>query len=148
VPTYDTGAWSLYSRGSSTHESDLNYHELLRDFLAQLCQRTAAVEYCSAADHFTADLAIPPAIQVLPATLKPKQAGRLRFTLSKISRVSLTVARGSKTVARLYPGTLARGTKSLSWLVPKQTGSYTVTVNATDLAGNAGSATGTVTVAR
>ena len=65
-----------------------------------------------------------------------------------ISRVSVTVLRGSRTVARLYPGTLAHGTKSLNWLAPKQTGTYTVTVNATDLAGNAGSATGTVTVAR
>ena len=33
VPTFDTGAWSLYSRGSSQHESDLGYHKLLRDFL-------------------------------------------------------------------------------------------------------------------
>ena len=33
VPTFDTGAWSLYSRGSSQHESDLGYHTLLRDFL-------------------------------------------------------------------------------------------------------------------
>jgi D-glucuronyl C5-epimerase C-terminus len=148
VPTYDTGAWSLYSRGSSTHESDLGYHELLRDFLVQLCQRTAAVEYCGAADRFTADLAIPPAIQVLPVTLEPKQSGKLRFTLSKISRVSVTIARGSRTVATLYPGTLAHGTKALRWAVPKQTGTYTVTVDATDLAGNAGSATGTVTVAR
>src|SRR3954452_23645600 len=50
VPTFDTGAWSLYSRGSSTHESDLSYHTLLRDFLVQLCSRTAAVEYCGASD--------------------------------------------------------------------------------------------------
>ena len=28
VPNYDTGAWSLYSRGSSEHESDLSYHQL------------------------------------------------------------------------------------------------------------------------
>ncbi len=148
MPTYDTGAWSLYSRGSSTHESDLNYHELLRDFLVQLCQRTAAVEYCGAAQHFTAYLSIPPAIQVLPATLKPNRTGKLRFTLSKISRISVTVARGTKTVATLNVGTLAHGTKSLAWRAPKQTGSYTLTVRATDLAGNPGSATGTVTVAR
>ena len=50
--------------------------------------------------------------------------------------------------ATLSPGTLGHGTKSLAWRVPKQTGSYTVTVGATDLAGNPGSATGTVTVAR
>ena len=43
VPTFDTGAWSLYSRGSSQHESDLGYHKLLRDFLTQLCKRTATV---------------------------------------------------------------------------------------------------------
>lgn len=148
VPAYDTGAWSLYSRGSSSHESDLGYHELLRDFLAQLCQRTAAVEYCGAAQHFTAYLAIPPAIQVLPATLKPNRAGKLRFTLSKISRVGVTIARGAKPVATLSPGTLGHGTKSLAWRAPKRTGDYTVTIQATDLAGNAGSATGTVAVAR
>src|SRR3954465_8908816 len=41
VPGFDTGAWSLYSRGSSSRESDLSYHSLLRDFLVQLCSRTA-----------------------------------------------------------------------------------------------------------
>jgi D-glucuronyl C5-epimerase C-terminus len=148
VPAYDTGAWSLYSRGSSDHESDLHYHELLRDFLVQLCQRTATVEYCGAAQHFTAYLSIPPAIQVLPGTVKPNRTGRLRFRLSKISRVSVTVARGTKTVATLNVGTLAHGTKSLAWRAPKKTGDYTVTVRATDLAGNPGSATGTIDVAR
>jgi hypothetical protein len=143
VPTYDTGAWSLYSRGSSTHESDLNYHVLLRDFLAQLCARTAAVEYCGAAQHFTAYLAIPPAIQVLPRTLRPNRVGNLRFTLSKISRVTVTVS--GRTV---FSGTLAHGTKSLRWRAPKRTGDYAVTVDATDLAGNAGTASGTVTVAK
>ncbi len=53
TPTFDTGAWSLYSRGSQTVESDLGYHTLLRDFLVQLCKRTTAVEYCGAAQHFT-----------------------------------------------------------------------------------------------
>jgi hypothetical protein len=148
VPTYDTGAWSLYSRGSSSHESDLGYHELLRDFLEQLCARTAAVQYCGAAEHFTAYLSIPPAIQVLPVRLKPKRVGRLRFKLSKISRVTVTVSRGTTRVATVFSGTLAHGTKSLRWRTPKRTGDYTVTVDATDLAGNAGSATGTVTVAR
>ena len=143
VPAYDTGAWSLYSRGSSSHESDLNYHVLLRDFLAQLCARTAAVEYCGAAQHFTAYLAIPPAVQVLPRTLRPNRVGKLRFTLSKISRVTVTVS--GRTV---FSGTLARGTKSLRWRAPKRTGDYAVTVSATDLAGNPGGASGTVTVAK
>ena len=36
-PTYDTGAWSLYDQYG---ESDLNYHELLTEFLQHLCERT------------------------------------------------------------------------------------------------------------
>src|SRR3954470_15733289 len=56
VPTFDTGAWSLYSRGSSSHESGLGYHMLLRDFLVQLCSRTTTVQYCSASQHFTSYL--------------------------------------------------------------------------------------------
>ena len=46
VPTYDTGAWSLYSRGSSTHESDLSYHQLLITFLHSMCTRTDDPVYC------------------------------------------------------------------------------------------------------
>ena len=34
---YDTGAWSLYDQFG---ESDLNYHELLTEFLQHLCERT------------------------------------------------------------------------------------------------------------
>lgn len=37
VPRYDTGAWSLYDQFS---ESNLNYHELLAEFLQHLCERT------------------------------------------------------------------------------------------------------------
>lgn len=37
VPRYDTGAWSLYDQSS---ESDLGYHELLTEFLQNLCGRT------------------------------------------------------------------------------------------------------------
>jgi D-glucuronyl C5-epimerase C-terminus len=37
APHYDTGAWSLYDQFS---ESNLNYHELLTEFLQHLCERT------------------------------------------------------------------------------------------------------------
>ena len=37
VPRYDTGAWSKYDQYG---ESDLNYHELLAEFLQHLCERT------------------------------------------------------------------------------------------------------------
>ena len=73
VPTFDTGAWSLYSRGSITRESDLGYHKLLRDFLVELCRRTAAAEYCGAQQHFTTYLTTPPTVEVLPRTLRPNR---------------------------------------------------------------------------
>jgi hypothetical protein len=142
VPTFDTGAWSLYSRGSIKRESDLGYHTLVRDFLGQLCARTAAVEYCSAGQHFTGYLSIPPVVEVLPRTLRPNRTGKLRFKLSKISRVSLQITRGSRVVATIDPGVLGRGTKSVSWRAPKRSGDYELTVSATDLAGNAANAAG------
>jgi D-glucuronyl C5-epimerase C-terminus len=37
VPHYNTGSWSLYDQFG---ESDLNYHELLAEFLEHLCERT------------------------------------------------------------------------------------------------------------
>jgi D-glucuronyl C5-epimerase C-terminus len=37
VPGYNTGAWSLYDQFG---ESNLNYHELLAEFLQHLCERT------------------------------------------------------------------------------------------------------------
>ena len=146
VPTFDTGAWSLYSRGSSQHESDLGYHKLLRDFLTQLCKRTAGTEYCSAEQHFTTYLATPPAVQVLPRTLTARKSGKLRFRLSKISTINLSVKRGEQVVATINPGVLGRGTKTLEWTAPKRTGAYTMTVIATDLAGNQSTASGGVTV--
>jgi hypothetical protein len=146
VPTFDTGAWSLYSRGSITRESALGYHKLLRDFLVQLCKRTAAAEYCGAEQHFTAYLTTPPVVEVLPRTLRPNRSGNLRFKLSKIARVSLRVTRGSTTVAIIDPGVLGRGTKSLAWTAPKRSGDYALTVTATDLAGNAATGTGEVNI--
>ena len=50
VPASDTGDWSRYSfRG---RESTREYHELLREFMAGLCNRVKAAEYCSAARRY------------------------------------------------------------------------------------------------
>lgn len=50
VPRFDTGSWSLYEPGV---RSSPNYHRLLRDFLKNLCQRTARPIYCTTAQRFT-----------------------------------------------------------------------------------------------
>jgi hypothetical protein len=137
VPTYDTGAWSLYSRGTVKRESDLGYHTLLRDFLTSLCNRTAEVTYCGARDHFTAYLDLPPAVEVLPRELRGGRYGYIPLTLSKISNLTLRIERRDRLVHSRYVGTLGFGRRSLGWEVPKKAGEYTVELIARDLAGNA-----------
>jgi D-glucuronyl C5-epimerase C-terminus len=149
VPRFDTGAWSLYSRsGSSRPESDLGYHQLLRDFLNQLCKRTQTTEYCSTASRFTSYLKTAPVVSVLDSSLRAGKAGKLRFKLDKISQVSVRVVGpdGSVVDSRGL-GTVGRGSRWIEFK-PKHSGTYTVTLNATDLAGNAGDATGSVEVKR
>jgi D-glucuronyl C5-epimerase C-terminus len=148
VPSFDTGAWSLYSRGSITEESDLHYHVLLRDFLSALCARTADPVFCGATAHFTDYLAVPPTLQVLPAQLRAGRVGRLRFRLSKVSRVSVRLRRGTKVVDAASLGTVGRGTRRVAWRAPRRAGVYIVELLAADLAGNHGSAIGAVPVIR
>ena len=137
IPTYDTGAWSLYSRGAITGESDLGYHTLLRDFLANLCDRTAAPEYCDTATHYTTYLEQPPVIGLRTLRLRGAKTGQLRFELDKISSVTVIVtAADGRQVVRTAIGTVGRGLRSLSWKPPRRGGDYTLRVEAVDLAGN------------
>ena len=91
--------------------------------------------------HFTAYLTTPPAVEVLPRTLRPNRTGKLRFKLSKIARVSLRVTRGDDAPWR-------RSTPACSAAAPRALdldGAEALrrlrasTVTATDLAGNAAS---------
>jgi len=140
VPTFDTGAWSYYSRGAITRESDLSYHTLLRDFLTGLCDRTGAPVYCDAELHFTTYLTVPPALALRTTRVRGGTATTLKFSLSKISRTSLSVtAPDGARVLSVSAGTVGRGTRTVSWTVPRKRGTYTVRLDATDLAGNTAS---------
>lgn len=136
VPRFDTGSWSLYSRGTDTHESDLNYHRVLIDFLTSLCDRTDEPTYCDAVTSFQHDLKTPPALRLLTRRLRAGQAGRLRFRLSKVSRVTVQLRRGGK-LALSRTVLLGHGTHSLTVVPPRSTRAYDVTLRATDLADNA-----------
>jgi hypothetical protein len=136
VPTYDTGAWSLYSRGSVERESDLGYHTLLRDFLESLCKRTQEAVYCGAEANFTAYLGEPPELAVRTRRLRGGRYGPIRFKLSKISNVTLTIRRGGETVHSGSAGSLGHGQREFVWRVPRKAGAYTVQLAARDLAGN------------
>jgi hypothetical protein len=146
TPTYDTGAWSLYSRGSSTHESNLSYHDLLQDFLADLCKRTSIDVYCTTADHFLAYKTVAPVLTLGSKTLRGGTYGRVPFRLSKISTVTLQITRGARTVEARPFGAVGYGRRTFGWQVPRKAGTYTVALTARDLAGNATSDTTTVRV--
>ena len=148
TPLYDTGAWSLYSRGSSTHESSLSYHDLLEGFLAGLCTRTKIEVYCTTADHFVAYKSVAPVLTVHSKTVRGGRPGRVRFELSKISNVTLTISRAGKVVESRPFGAVGYGKRTLGWQVPRKRGTYDVSLVATDLAGNAATVAGSVAVSK
>ena len=145
VPRYDTGFWSLYSRMAVTRESNLGYHKLLRGFLGGLCERTTAPVYCDTEANFGAYLTEAPRLELITQRLRAGTRAPLRFRVSKISRVTVRVARGKKLVLQ-RGGLFSHGARSVGWVIPRAKGDYTVRVTATDLAGNTGSVKGTVEV--
>ena len=70
----------------------------------------------------------------------------MRLRLSKISRVGLRVERGGRVVSVRPAVVVGHGTPSLQWRVPRKAGDYDVTLTAVDLAGNVGTAEGTIEV--
>lgn len=162
TPTYDTGAWSMYSNQS---EANLNYHNESTNFLATLCKslqedQVAAATmggfapggipaldpaiYCDTATRYRGYLTTAPVLAVRNSSLRKGKLTALNFSLSKISKVSITVRRsGSVIFSRTL--TLSHGNRSVRFK-PSKSGTAEVTLNATDLAGNRGTATGTVTI--
>jgi hypothetical protein len=141
LPSYDTGAWSLYEPGQ---EDTLSYHELVTGFLQQLCDRTGNQTFCTEASRFQSYLTTPPVLGLLTTSAPAGSASTLSFSLSKISNVTLTVLRGSTSVYSTS-GQVPYGTDSFT-LPALSAGTYTVKLSATDLAGNVGTTAGTLTI--
>ena len=141
VPSFDTGAWSLYQPGI---EDSLSYHELVTGFLEQLCQRTQAQVYCLTARNFRQYLRTPPALTLLTQSVRARRAASVQFRLSKYSHVGIVVIRGNGSVFETS-AYFAYGTGGFE--VPALTrGSYTIHLAATDLAGNFSRIVGTLKV--
>jgi hypothetical protein len=140
VPRYDTGAWSLYE---GTREADLGYHQLVTGFLENLCTRTQTPIYCSTAAAFTADETTPPKVQIVTSTGVIKKPVVIKFTLSKISSVSMSVNGTSVSSTQL-----SYGTHTLTWRGQSKPGDVTVTIDAKDLNGNTVSVSKVVTLKR
>jgi hypothetical protein len=152
IGLYDTGAWSLYSRsrGRPGAEANLNYHTLNRDFARNLCKLTDADPYCTAADHFSEYLRDDPTLdphRPAPAPARGGKGVRFQFTLSKVSRVGITVTGGGRTYLSTS-GSFAHGKRYFRWVPPrtKSERTYDYRLFARDLAGNTGSVDGTLRV--
>jgi len=156
VPHYNTGAWSKYDQSS---ESDLNYHELLAEFLEHLCEKTGKGEpltpttgpirgdsvYCTTATAFREDEKTPPVVELLTKNLKTTERAGVQIKLSKVSTVSMSIKLGEKTVWT-NSATVEGGKPRLLWITPSKAGLYTVIVKARDLAGNEEVADGAIAV--
>jgi hypothetical protein len=142
VPTYDTGAWSLYQPGI---EDSLDYHTLVIGFLQELCARTDASVYCDTAQRFETYLKTPPALQLLTHTATGRKPLTIAFHLSKYSHVGIVIVRGSRTVFETS-ASFAYGVQSFRVAPLTYPGSYTVRLAATDLAGNFSRIVGTLSV--
>ena len=156
TPHYNTGAWSMYDQYG---ESDLNYHELLTEFLQHLCGKdeqgpadpptNAPISgdeiYCTTAKAFTADLQTPPVVSLLTSTLPTSSRGGVRCRCRRSRRAHHDQAKLS-TVSN--GATVEHGHPKILWITPSQAGTYSVTVTATDLAGNFSTATGTITLTK
>jgi hypothetical protein len=142
LPSFNTGAWSLYEPGES---DDLSYHELVTTFLTNLCTMTATPVYCSIGQAFDTDLTTPPVITQVTQQAARKHLFRLYFALDKPAHVGVVVTNAAGkdvlyTSAECKPG-------HDYWIVPKlPAGAYTVKLSGTDLAGNYASTSGTLTV--
>jgi hypothetical protein len=144
VPQFDTGAWSLYQPGV---EDSLDYHELVTGFLQQLCTRTGSPVYCTTAEHFTSYLKTPPVLTQLTMRARTGHSFALRFRLSKASRVGIAV-RGDSSTPLYTSASFGYGVHGFTVPALHTPGSYSVTLDATDLAGNYAQVTGTLTVRR
>jgi hypothetical protein len=102
--------------------------------------------YCTIAQRFTADLRTPPAITLLTKTLRGGTRGGVQMSLSKISTVRMTIRQGARVVWS-NGATVEHGKPKLLWVTPAKGGTFTVTLAATDLAGNFATTNGTIVVA-
>ena len=103
IPRFDTGYWTHYSLG---HESPLRYHLYVIQILRRLTLRTGDEFWRTTAVRFDSYTHEPPLFRVapLPAVLYPRpvdgfrDVARIRFWVSKISKVTLRLGGDFSTV--------------------------------------------------
>ena len=134
VPRYDTGAWSRYSQGGA--ESDLNYHNVVTDFLENLCSRTKTSVYCQKADRFNAYKKAKPRVSYKgPGSTRVGRRTALTFTLNKVSCVTATIRNAAGEQVYRSQIKFFRGRRSFTWQ-PRTAGTYRLELDTLDLRKN------------
>jgi D-glucuronyl C5-epimerase C-terminus len=137
LPKFDTGAWSLYALGAN--ESTLDYHRYVVALLKRIGARNKDPFWTDYGNKLASYEDVPPGLTpgaaAPPAYPRPidgfRDYAQVRFTLSKISRVTVEVGSARRTLLT------GRGQKSID-VYPGRVppGTYPIRVRATDLAGN------------
>jgi hypothetical protein len=103
--------------------------------------------YCTTAQRFTADLRTPPVIALLTKTLRGGTRAGVQMSLSKVSTIGMTIRQNGR-VVWTNRAIVDGGKPRLLWVTPATGGTFTVTLSATDPAGNFSTATGTITLTK
>jgi hypothetical protein len=131
VPLSDVGDWSRYSYAGA--ESTRDYHELLREFLQSMCTRRLGPVYCEYARKYRGYQVDPPEVTYQgPVVAAEDKPAALRFNVSKLSAVQVTVTRPDGRVVFDRLGTFRRGSGSFTW-TPRGPSTFTVRVAAKEL---------------
>ena len=135
VAASDTGAWSLYSYAG--REATLGYHQLIEEFLRDMCEHTDRGIYCDAAQRFARYEREPTRIGIAPlARLRARHTTAVRFRISKISSVKVRLY-GREGLALSEEMTLPYGTHEVGWTPPAR-GRYRLQIEAQGPSGPVG----------
>ena len=135
VAASDTGAWSLYSFAG--REATLSYHQLIEEFLGDMCARTDRRTYCDAERRFARYEREPTRIGIAPLKrLRARHSTAVRFRISKISTVQVRLY-GRRGLAFSREMTLPYGTHQVGWTPPAR-GRYRLRIEAQGPSGPVG----------
>jgi hypothetical protein len=131
IPYSDVGDWSLYNYAG--HESNGDYHELLREFLESMCTRRLGPLYCDYARRYRGYQIDPPELTWEGPDVATEDApAAIRFNVSKLSAIEVKVTNPSGKLVLSRLATFRRGDGSFTW-TPHGPGLFTVSVAAKEL---------------
>jgi hypothetical protein len=131
VPLSDVGDWSLYNYAG--HESNRDYHELLREFLESMCTRRLGAVYCDYARRYRGYQVDPPVLTWEgPEVATEDEPAQIRFNVSKLSAIEVTVTNPHGDVSFSRLATFRRGEGSFTW-TPRGPGVFQVSVAGKEL---------------